>query len=119
MLAPDIININCRIGYFISGSGNAAFDFGVSQNLGVTSVNLGLSAYYRKNVLVCGAGLMLNAGNVNTTLSVKISAGISIRNKNQTSSFDIFLDGYTGLTTNSLTTIGLSIGKSIYFGKRK
>ncbi len=119
MLAADIINVNCRIGYFISGSSNASFDFGVSKNLDVTSVNLGLSGYYRKNIFVCGGGLLVYSGNASTTLSVKISVGISVQNKNQTSSFDVFLDGSAGLTKNSLTTVGLSIGKSIYFGKRK
>jgi hypothetical protein len=119
MLAPSLININCRIGYYISGSSNVSFDFGVAKNAGVTSVNLGLSGYVRKNSLVSGAGLLLTSGNGNTTLSLKISVGISKINKNQTSSLDIFLDGNAGLTKGSLTTIGLSIGKSIYFGKRK
>lgn len=119
MLAPDVLNINGRIGYFISGSSNASFDFGVAQNAGVSSVNLGLSGYFRKNVLVCGAGLQLFAGNNNTTVSVKISLGISVKSKNQTSSFDVFIDGYSGLQKNSITSVGLSIGKSLYFGKRK
>lgn len=119
MLAPKLFNLNFRIGYYLSGSSNASFDFGVSNSAAVTTVNLGLSGYYRQKVLVCGGGFNLNAGNSSTTVSIKISLGVSIRNKAQTSSFDIFLDGYQGLAKHSLTTIGMSIGKTLYFGKRK
>jgi hypothetical protein len=119
MLAPKLFNLNFRLGYFMSGSSNASFDFGVSNSAAVTTVNLGLSGYYRQRILVCGGGLNLNTGNSSTTVSIKISLGVSIRNRAQTSSFDIFLDGYQGLAKHSLTTLGMSIGKTLYFGKRK
>src|SRR5664279_5075923 len=93
MAAPKIFSLNGRLGYFLSGSTNASFDFGISNSSAVTYVNLGLSGYYHKKSLVCGAALNLNTGSGNTTVSIKISLGVSIRNKAQTSSFYIFLDG--------------------------
>jgi len=119
MIAPSLVTINGKIGYYLSGASNASFDFGVTQASGSTSLNLGLSGYFRKNVLVAGAGLLMNSGNGTSLLSVKISLGISFINKSQTSGLDVFIDGTAGLKKGSLTTIGLSIGKSMYFGKRK
>jgi hypothetical protein len=45
--------------------------------------------------------------------------GISKLNKQQTSSFDVFLDGNAGLGKNSMTTVTLSVGQTLYFGKKK
>jgi tetratricopeptide (TPR) repeat protein len=118
MFAPSMINVNGRIGYYLSGSSNASFDFGVTSADGITSGNVGLSAYMRKNILVAGAGLMLNAGS-STNFAVKISVGISKIGKDQASSVDVFLDGTVSIAKSSVTTVSLSIGKSLYFGKRK
>ena len=119
MAAQSMINVNGRAGYYITGSTNAAFDLGVSRANGITLVNLGLTGYYRKNVLVVGGGLMVNSGGGSTSASLKISAGISKLNKQQTSSFDVFIDGNVGLGKNSMTTVTLSVGQTIYFGKKK
>jgi hypothetical protein len=40
-------------------------------------------------------------------------------NKKGTASFDIFLDGKVPLKKGYSTLMGLSIGRSFYFGKRK
>jgi tetratricopeptide (TPR) repeat protein len=118
-LAPSLLTINGRIGYYLSGASNAAFDIGVTSTGTGTSVNLALSGYFRKKALVTGTGLMMTSGSGTTSLSVRISVGASILNRNHKSSVDIFLDGTAGLTKGSLTTVGFSVGKSLYFGKRK
>jgi hypothetical protein len=75
--------------------------------------------YDRKKYFVYGTGLLMTSGNGNTAFYLKLSVGFSKMNINRTSSFDIFLDVNYGLAKGALTSFGLSVGKSIYFGKRK
>jgi len=119
MLAPSMFSLSSRVGYFIEESTNASFDFGVSRFSGVTSVNLGVSMYGRFKVLVTGVGFTLTVANGKPSAGIKLSVGMSIKNKDKTSSFDIFLDGTTALAKNSYTNVCFSIGKTIYFGRRK
>ncbi|MEI8226375.1 MAG: hypothetical protein WCG82_10670 [Bacteroidota bacterium] len=119
MAGPSSINLNGKYGYFTSGSSNGSIDFGLSSYDGSTSFNIGLSMYLRKGILVSGAGFQMISGSSGTDFACKISLGISLMNKKRTSSTDIFFDVSLGLNKGSLSTYGLSIGKSIYFGKRK
>lgn len=119
MASPSLTSLNCRIGYYISGSSNASLDFGITNNSVASSANLGLSVYDRKKYFVYGTGLLMTSGNGNTAFYLKLSVGFSKMNINRTSSFDIFLDVNYGLAKEALTSFGLSVGKSIYFGKRK
>jgi hypothetical protein len=119
MASTAMTSLNGRIGYFISGSSNASLDVGFSKISGVSSANLGVSMYERSKSFVYGYGLLLNSGSGSTVFSLKLSVGISIMNKSRTQSFDVFLDGYEGLKKGALTSFSLSVGKGIYFGKRK
>jgi tetratricopeptide (TPR) repeat protein len=119
MLSPSFTSLNCRIGYYISGSSNASLDFGMTKYDSVSSTNLGVSMYFRKHNFVSGAGLVMTSGNGNTVFNLKLSVGLSKINKKRTSSDDVFLDVDTGLAKGALTSFGFSYGKSIYFGKRK
>lgn len=119
MLGPSVKSLSGRIGYYVSNSSNASLDFGTSKNEDDSYTNLGLSVYSRKNNLVSGGGLLLSSGAESTTLFLKLSLGYSKMNKDRTSSVDVFLDINRGIGKGSLSTWGLSFGKSIYFGKRK
>ena len=119
MLGSSSKSLNGRIGYYISNSSNASLDFGTTNVSDTKYTNLGLSVYNRKNNLVSGGGLLLSSASESTTLFLKLSVGYSKMNKNRTSSIDIFLDVNKGLGEGSLSTWGLSIGKSFYFGQRK
>lgn len=119
MAGPEYANINGKFGYVTSGSSNVSIDFGVSSSSGNTSFNLGFSGYYRLRSLVSGVGFLLITDNQSTSVSTKISVGISKLNKKRTSSFDLFFDINAGLSKGSITTFGISVGKTIYFGKRK
>lgn len=118
MMAPSLTSINGRIGYFISGSSNASFDFGVMKNAEYSSSNVGFSLYNRQNMFVSGAGLMMSAANGNTSFAMKLSVGISKMNKAHTASVDIFVDVNRTLQKQSFTTACMSLGTSFYFGKR-
>ncbi len=118
-LAKSQTLINARLGYFLSKSNNLSFDLGVNK-IGENSYsNVGFAIYSRHKSMVSGGGLMMLSGGGVTSLYVKLSVGISALNKKKTSSFDFFIDVNKGLKKNSLTSFSISIGKSIYFGKRK
>jgi hypothetical protein len=119
MVAPYSTNINGRIGYFVSGTSNASFDFGMWKTAEYTASNVGLSLYNRQKSLVSGVGLAMNSANGNSAFSFKLSVGVSKMNKAQTSSFDVFVDMNKGFKKDALTTFCFSIGTSKYFGKRK
>lgn len=119
MVSPGFTNINGRIGYFVAGSTNAAFDIGVLKTSENSSTNLGLTIYNRSKNFVSGFGLMLNSSGGTSVFGMKLSAGYSRMNKKNTSSLDIFLDFNRGFTKDAITTYIFSVGKSFYFGKRK
>jgi tetratricopeptide (TPR) repeat protein len=118
MVAPSMINVNGRIGYFVSGASNASLDFSVMKMDSTSYSNVGLSVYSQKNGFVSGAGIMMNSGSGNTNFSFKLSVGYSKMNKSRTSSIDIFVDVNKGLKKDAMTTAIMSIGTSFYFGKR-
>lgn len=119
MFAPSIVNLNFRMGYFVSGSSNASIDFGFSSRNDEPYTNLGISFYNRNKAFVSGAGFLINSGGGSTTAYLKLSAGVSIMNKKRTSSFDTFLDVNQGLKKEAINTWGISVGTSLYFGRRK
>jgi hypothetical protein len=119
MASPSFTNLNGRIGYYITGASNASLDFGFTKSAGVSSTNLGLSFYERNKYSVYGTGFQLASVSGNTVYYLKLSVGLSIMNRIRTSSFDLFLDVNYGLKKGDLSTYSLSVGKGIYFGKRK
>lgn len=120
MVAESYISLNGKIGTYQSGFGSVSVDLGLSSASGISSFNAGVQSYYRtKKVLVAGYGLTASLQDGSSTVYFKISLGVSFMNKKKTSSFDIFLDGQEPLTPKGAATImGLSMGRSVYFGKR-
>jgi tetratricopeptide (TPR) repeat protein len=112
-------SFNARIGQFLTKSAYTSLDLGLTSSGSKLYTNIGLSVYNRERVFVEGFGLTGTIGNGVKTLYAKISVGLSFMNKKQTSSLDIFLDGRMPITKGGVTTVGLSVGQSIYFGKRK
>lgn len=119
MVTPSYTNFNCRFGYFVSGKSNASADIGLTTTSGGSSTNLGFSMYSREKIFVFGTGLQATFRDGASTLYAKISVGLSLMNKKRTASYDIFLDGNTGLNKGAPTIINMSVGRSLYFGKRK
>lgn len=119
MIGKSLTSINCRVGYFVSGSGNASLDFGVTSNSKNVNSILGISFYEHQKIFVSGAGLQMYSGQGKSSFVGKISIGISLMNKKKSSSFDVFLDANKGFEKDAVTVFNLSIGTSFYFGKRK
>ncbi len=117
MITESYLSIDSRFGLFLNNTFNGAVDLGVSGSDGDVNANFGLSGYKRFGVFVWGEGLNLQVGNSTTTFSLKSSAGLSFINRKRNSSWDIFFDYFLPLG-NGKSSYGISIGKTIYFGKR-
>jgi hypothetical protein len=118
MVSSAYTSINSRFGLFLAESSNLAVDAGISSVSGNTSYIMGLSFYQRRKIIVAGFGLSGSFGNESTSLYWKLSAGLSFMNKRNNSSWDIFMDGQVPFSRSQATIIGMSIGRSIYFGTR-
>lgn len=119
MISSAYTSVNTRVGYFTSDNGNAAVDLGVSSFSGNTAFNLGLSYFQRHKIMVAGFGLTGNIGKDTKAIYLKISTGLSFVSKRNKASWDIFLDGQAPFNRELATTIGMSFGRSLYFGTRK
>lgn len=112
-------NLNCRFGYFISGKSNTAIDVGMTKTSAGSSSNFGLSMYSREKIFVMGYGIQATIRDGSSAFYAKLSVGLSLMNKKRTASYDIFLDGNMGLAKGAIKTFNMSVGRSMYFGKRK
>jgi tetratricopeptide (TPR) repeat protein len=119
MIFSGYFNLNTKLGYFFSDSGNVSVNLGFIRSGGSSSFNLGLLYYQRyKKVMVGGFGLSCSTGNSSLTLNMKVSAGLSFMNEKKTASWDIFGDLQIPFSQDYAKNYGFSIGRSIYFGKR-
>jgi len=119
MFSPSYLSLTGRIGTFISGAGSLSADLGVTSSGGGASLNLGVMNFFRQRIFAGGYGLGVGFGGGSTTFNMKLSVGFSIMNKDKNSSWDIFFDGQQPLAPKgAATTVGMSIGRSVYFGSR-
>jgi len=119
MISPSYLSLTGRYGTFISKAGSLSADIGVSSSGGGASLNLGVMNFFRQKIFAGGYGLGVGFGGGSTTFNIKISVGFSIMNKDKSSSWDIFFDGQQPLAPEgSATVVGMSIGRSMYFGSR-
>lgn len=119
MFSTSYLSLTGRFGTFISGAGSISADLGVTSSGGSTSISIGAMNFFRQKIFAGGYGVGFGFGGGSTTFNLKISVGLSIMNKENNASWDIFLDGRQPLgAEGSATTVGLSIGRSVYFGSR-
>jgi hypothetical protein len=117
--SSQYISVNGRVGSFFSKSSYATFDFGMTSMNGSALTNLGFTVFDRQKIMVLGVGMTGSFGEGSSLFYGKVSMGPSFMNKKGTASIDIFLDGKIPLKKGVSTQMGLSVGRSIYFGKRK
>ena len=119
MFSTSYLSLTGRFGTFISGASSLSADIGVTSSGGATSLSIGAMNFFRSKIFAGGYGANVGFGGGSTTFNVKVSVGLSIMNKDNNASWDIFLDGQQPLSPQgSATTVGLSIGRSVYFGSR-
>lgn len=118
-LSSSYSSMNGRFGLFMSKSSYATLDAGFTGFSGTSTATFGVSAYQRGKIMVLGMGLSASLTSGTSVLYYKVSMGPSIMNKTHTASWDIFLDGRTAITKGYTSTLGISVGRSVYFGRRK
>jgi len=119
MFSNNNTSFNARYGVYLSNSFNGSLNMGVSGNSTATYFNIGLSGYERLgNVVVIGVGLNDQIGSSSNVLSVVSTLGFSFINSKRNASWDIFFNVSSPLQQGTSSTVGISIGKSFYFGTR-
>ncbi|MDR2036748.1 MAG: tetratricopeptide repeat protein [Bacteroidales bacterium] len=121
MLSSVIKSLNLGGGWFLSETANLSGYIGYSGSNGSTFFMIGSSYYRRKDSLVSGYGLNMQFGGGSTACNYSGSIGYSIFNHAKSRSTDIFLIYGFPVAPWDLNRfmIGISIGQSLYFGKRK
>jgi tetratricopeptide (TPR) repeat protein len=118
-ISKSFTSLSARFGTYKTGIGSTSVDVGITSASGSTSLNLGFLTYFRKKIFVAGWGITGAFANGSSTGYLRVSMGTSLMNKKRTASLDIFIDGQSPIITKgAITTMGLSIGRSVYFGKR-
>lgn len=119
MFSTSYLSLTGRFGTFISGASSISADLGVTSSGGATSLSIGAMNFFRSKIFAGGFGAGFGFGGGSTTFSIKVSVGLSIMNKENNASWDIFLDGQQPVSPKgSATRVGFSIGRSVYFGSR-
>jgi len=119
MAAKQFLSLNTRFGYFVTPSSNIALNLGFSRSAGTPATSIGMLYYARHKIFVAGMGLSGTLANDYKAMYYKVSVGFSIMGKKDTGSWDIFWDGQVPFNKKYATTVGFSIGRSVYFGNKK
>lgn len=113
--AKDMYSLNGRMGVYTSNKFSASVNVGLNYASKEFSGSLGFSAYKAWGIFVGGLGVTDMFGKESNTFSLTPSIGLSFLDKNQTSSFDIMVNGYIPFSSDQKFTYSISIGKTIYF----
>lgn len=113
--AKDYYSLNGRAGLYTSNKFSASLNVGLNYASEEFSGSIGLSAYKAWGVFVGGLGITDMISKESNSLSLTPSVGLSFLNKNQTSSFDIMVNGYVPFSSEQKFSYSISIGKTIYF----
>lgn len=113
--AKDMYSLNGRLGVYTSNKFSASLNMGLNYANEEFSGSIGISGYKAWGVFVGGLGITDMFGKDQNTLSLTPSVGLSFLNENQTSSFDIMVNGYIPFSSEQKFSYSISIGKTIYF----
>jgi len=113
--AKDFYSLNGRVGVYTSNKFSASFNLGLNYASEEFSGSIGISAYKAWGIFVGGLGITDMFGKDSNTFNLTPSVGLSFLNKDQTSSFDIMLNGYVPFSSEQKFSYSISIGKTIYF----
>lgn len=114
-VAKNMYSLNGRIGIYTSNRFSASLNMGLNYASEAFSGSVGLSAYKTWGIFVGGLGVADVFSKDSNTLNLTPSVGLSFLNKNQTSSFDIMVNGYIPFFSDQKFSYSVSVGKTIYF----
>lgn len=113
--AKDFYSLNGRAGLYTSNKFSASLNVGLNYASEQFSGSIGVSGYKAWGIFVGGLGITDMFGKDTNTLSLTPSVGLSFLNKDQTSSFDIMVNGYVPFSSEQKFSYSISIGKTVYF----
>lgn len=113
--AKDMYSLNGRMGFYTSNKFSASLNVGLNYANEEFFGSIGVSGYKTWGIFVGGLGITDMFGKDTNTLSLTPSVGLSFLNKNQTSSFDIMVNGYIPFSSEQKFSYSISVGKTIYF----
>ena len=113
--AKDMYSLNGRMGVYTSNKFSASVNVGLNYANEEFSGSIGVSGYKTWGIFVGGLGITDMFGKDSNTLSLTPSVGLSFLNKDQTSSFDIMVNGYIPFSKEQKFSYSISVGKTIYF----
>ena len=113
--AKDFYSLNGRMGVYTSNKFSASLNVGLNYASEEFSGSIGVLGYKAWGIFVGGLGITEMFGKDTNTFSLTPSVGLSFLNKDQTSSFDIMLNGYVPFSSDQKFSYSISVGKTIYF----
>lgn len=113
--AKDFCSLNGRMGVYTGNKFSASLNVGLNYASEEFSGSIGVSGYKAWGIFVGGLGITEMFGKDTNTFSLTPSLGLSFLNKDQTSSFDIMLNGYVPFSSDQKFSYSISVGKTIYF----
>lgn len=113
--AKDFYSLNGRLGVYTSNKFSASLNVGLNYASEEFSGSIGVSGYKAWGIFVGGLGITDMFGKDTNTWSLTPTVGLSFLNKDQTSSFDIMLNGYVPFSSDQKFSYSISVGKTIYF----
>lgn len=113
--AKDIYSLNGRAGLYTNNKFSASLNVGLNYASDEFSGSIGLSGYKAWGIFVGGLGITEMISKEQNNMSLTPSVGLTFLNKDQTSSFDIMLNGYVPFSSDQKFSYGISVGKTIYF----
>lgn len=113
--AKDFYSLNGRMGVYTSNKFSASLNVGLNYASEEFSGSIGVSGYKAWGIFVGGLGITDMFGKDTNTFSLTPSVGLSFLNKDQTSSFDVMVNGYIPFSSDQKFSYSISVGKTIYF----
>ena len=113
--AKDFYSLNGRLGVYTSNKFSASLNVGLNYASEEFSGSIGVSGSKAWGIFVGGLGITDMFGKDTNTWSLTPTVGLSFLNKDQTSSFDIMLNGYVPFSSDQKFSYSISVGKTIYF----
>lgn len=109
-----MLSVNGRFGMSTIKKFNYSLNMGVSHLEGQFLGNIGLSAYKAFGIFIAGVGINDQFGGGTNIFSLAPTIGLSFPDKQKSSSFDITLNLYLPLMSDTPMNYGLSIGRTFY-----
>ncbi len=112
--AKKMFSLNGRVGLYTNSMASASLNANIIKMGEYFMGNIGLSAYKTWRVFVFGAGFSYQLIKDNNSFSFSPTIGLSLPNKEHSSSFDVMINFNIPFSGESVFNYNISIGRTIY-----